>query len=100
MGLGDRSRSPVARRVVEAGLLVVAAVLVWRALHTWGGRIAAASIVIACSRLISIGAVVFAILLGFVILGWALRTTKRAVTDVRTGVANLRGESALRRRGQ
>ncbi len=85
------------RRLVEAGVLVAAAVVVWRALRTWPGRLVAVGLVLACSGLLSLGAAVVAVLVGAVVVAWALRTGERAVADVRTTAANVRAISARRR---
>ena len=85
------------RRLVEAGVLVAAAVVVWRALRTWAGRLGAVGLVLACSGLISLGADVVAVLVGAAVVAWALRTGERAVADVRTTAANVRAIAARRR---
>ncbi len=100
-GGADRSvtpRSAPARRMVEAGVLLAGAILLWKALRTWPGRVVAVGVLLAFSGLVSLGAVVVAVLVGATVLGWALRTGERAVADVRAGATNLRGHVVATRR--
>ena len=85
-------------RIVEVGVLVVGAVLLWRALRTWPGRLVIAGLLFACSGIVSLGVAVVAVLLGAVILAWALRTGERAVSDVRSVARDLRELGGTARR--
>lgn len=88
----ERPTSPrrSSARIVRASVLVALAYGAWRLLRTWPGRLLVVGSIFALSGLISAGVVVLAVIVGALVLAWAVRTVDHAVRDVRTGAATVR----------